>query len=56
MDGGFCESFDLADPIEVNGGYDYSCNVELELTGHKWVIFKVLDDFTTQAVTNPLMF
>ncbi len=56
MDGGFCESFDLADPMEVNGGYDYSCNVELELTGHKWVIFKVLDDFTTQAVTNPLMF
>lgn len=55
MDGGFCEIFDLAEPVEVNGGYDYSCHVELELRDHKWMIFKVCDDFTTQAVTNPLM-
>ncbi len=56
MDSGFLENFDLAEPVEINGGYDYSCNVELELKGHKWVIFKVYDDITTQAVTNPMRF
>ncbi len=49
------EEFELADPISVNGGFDYSCTVNLNTEGKKWFIFRILgNDFVTEAVTNPV--
>lgn len=49
------EEFELADPEAVNGGWDYSCTVNLNKEGKKWFIFRLLgDDFVTEAITNPV--
>ncbi|MCR5585645.1 MAG: CehA/McbA family metallohydrolase [Lachnospiraceae bacterium] len=49
------EEFDLAEPTSVNGGFDYSCTVNLNKEGRKWFIFRVLgNDFVTEAITNPV--
>jgi hypothetical protein len=49
------EEFELAEPASLNGGYDYSCTVNLNKEGRKWFIFRVLgNDFVTEAITNPV--
>ncbi|MCR5824843.1 MAG: CehA/McbA family metallohydrolase [Lachnospiraceae bacterium] len=49
------EEFDLADPADLNGGFDYSCTVNLNTEGKKWFIFRLLgEDVVTEAITNPV--
>ncbi len=49
------EEFELAEPVEVNGGFDYSCTVNLNTEGRKWFIFRVFgEDVWTEAITNPV--
>lgn len=54
-DTGAPEEFELAAPVSINGGYDYSCEINLNTEGKRWFVFRVFgDDVTTEAITNPI--
>lgn len=53
-DGYNTEEFELSEAASLNGGFDYSCTVNLNVEGKKWFVFRVLgEDVTTEAITNP---
>ncbi len=54
-DTGAPEEFCLAAPVHINGGFDYSCKINLNTEGKRWFIFRVFgEDVTTEAITNPI--
>ncbi len=54
-DTGVPEEFALAAPVRINGGFDYSCEINLNTAGKKWFVFRIFgDDVTTEAITNPI--
>ncbi|MGN0505562.1 MAG: CehA/McbA family metallohydrolase [Lachnospiraceae bacterium] len=54
QNGGRKEELPLPSVEAENGCYDYSGEVRISAAGAKWVFFQVKDDYTNQAMTNPI--
>lgn len=56
QNGGRKEELPLPEAKASNGCYDYSGEISISAADAKWVFFEVKDNYTNQAITNPVFF
>lgn len=56
QNGGRKEELPLPPVKAEDGCYDYSGEISISAADTKWVFFEVRDDYTNQAITNPIFF
>ncbi len=56
QNGGRKEEIPLPSVKACNGCYDYGGEISISASDAEWVFFEVKDDYTNQAITNPVFF